>query len=172
MARLSIGNGRIRTWIVLGVSVVVLVGASPGIAVASGAPAGAGTTNPATVTLAANAAASVRTACVAGAAACPIRIRFAAGAYAGQARSRLTGINAEKWFVVNARAGQEMIVIVKGAGATRGTVHFPNGQQDGQPGGRVFDDTLPVSGDYRIRVTESLMGEAWNGRVDVIVVIF
>ncbi len=42
----------------------------------------------------------------------------------------------------------------------------------GQPGGRVFDGTVPVSGDYRIRVTESPMGEAWSGRVDVVVLIY
>jgi hypothetical protein len=172
MSRLSIRIGRIRTWIVLGVTFVVLAGASPGVVGASAAGTGAGNASRIAVSPGGEVAAAVRTACAAGAAACPIRIRFAAGAYAGQARSRLTGINAEKWFVVHARAGQEMIVIVKGAGPTRGTVHFSNGQQDGQPGGRVFDDTLPVSGDYRIRVTESSMAEAWNGKVDVIVVIF
>jgi hypothetical protein len=54
-----------------------------------------------------------------------------------------------------------MVIIVKGHGPTRGVVSFPNGGSNGQPGGRVFDGTLPVSGDYRIRVTESAMGEAW-----------
>jgi hypothetical protein len=159
MTGLAIGARRIFRWLILAFTVVALTGAFPGVSVAAVERVG-------------DVDASFRTACVAGAAACPIRIRFAAGAYAGQARSRLTGINAEKWFVVNARAGQGMIVIVKGAGATRGTVRFPNGEQDGQPGGRVFDGTLPVSGDYRIRVTESLMGEAWSGRVDVLVVIY
>ena len=110
--------------------------------------------------------------CSPGARACPIRIRFAAGAYSGQAHSQLTGIRSQRWFVVHARAGQTMIVIVKGHGPTRGIVSFPNGQSSGQPGGRVFDGTLPVSGDYRIRVTESAMGQAWSGRVDVVVLIY
>lgn len=110
--------------------------------------------------------------CTAGSRACPIRISFASGAYSGQAHSQLTGIHSEKWFVVNARADQHMIVIVEGAGPTRGFVYFPDGHSIGQPGGRVFDQTLPASGDYRIRVTESPMGEAWSGRVDVLVVIF
>ncbi len=110
--------------------------------------------------------------CTPGASACPIRISFAPGAYSGQGHSTLTGISSERWFVVNARAGQTMIVIVKGAGATRGIVHFPNGTSSGQPGGRVFDDVLPVSGDYRIQVNESPMGEAWSGGVDVVVVIY
>jgi len=55
---------------------------------------------------------------------------------------------------------------------TRGVVYFPGGGSSGQPGGRVFDGALPTTGDYRIRVTESSMGEAWSGRVDVIAVIY
>jgi hypothetical protein len=110
--------------------------------------------------------------CTPGARACPISISFARGAYSGQAHSTLTGIHAERWFVVNAHAGQTMIVIVKGAGATRGTVFFPNGTSRGQPGGRVFDQSLPATGDYRIRVTESPMGEGWSGGVDVVVLIY
>lgn len=114
----------------------------------------------------------VAAACSPGARACPIRIAFAAGAYSGQAHSQLTGILSKKWFVVRARADQTMVVVVEGLGATRGTVFFPDGQSSGQPGGRVFDGTLPVSGDYRIRVGESPMGEAWSGRVDVVVLLY
>ena len=110
--------------------------------------------------------------CSPGALACPIRIAFASGAYSGQAHSRLTGIRSQKWFVVRARAGQTVVVIVEGSGATRGVVHFPNGQSNGQPGGRVFDASVPVSGDYRIHVTESSMGQAWSGRVDVVALIY
>ena len=65
-----------------------------------------------------------------------------------------------------------MVVIVKGAGPTRGIVYFPNGHHQGQPGGRVFDGSLPATGDYRVKVTESQMGSAWKGRVDVVVVIY
>ena len=120
----------------------------------------------------ASSAIQAATTCTAGAKACPIRITFATGAYSGQAHSRLTGIHDQKWFVVKARAGQTMIVIVKGAGATRGIVYAPNGTSSGQPGGRVYDAVLPASGDYRIRVTESPMGEGWSGGIDVIVVIY
>jgi hypothetical protein len=110
--------------------------------------------------------------CSPGAKACPIRISFASGAYSGQASAHMSNINSTRWFVVNARAGQHMIVIVKGAGPTRGIVYFPGGGYAGQPGGRVFDATLKTSGDYRIRVNESSMGEEWSGRVDVVVVIY
>ena len=111
-------------------------------------------------------------ACASGSSHCPIRITFHRGAYSGQGTSSLSGLSSSKWFVVRARADQTMIVIVKGAGPTRGIVYFPNGHHEGQPGGRVFDGLLPRTGDYRIRVSESLMGSAWSGRVDVLVVIY
>jgi hypothetical protein len=111
-------------------------------------------------------------ACVPGRRACPIPITFERGAYSAQRSSRLTGITAERWFAVRARAGQTMVVVVEGAGPTRGIVYFPNGHHEGQPGGRVFDDVLPVSGVYRIRVNESTMAEAWSGRVTVVVLIY
>lgn len=139
--------------------VVALAGAAP--AMAATRPS---TTQAASVTPAAT--------CSPGARACPIRISFASGAYSGQASAHMANINSERWFVVNARADQHMIVIVKGAGPTRGIVYFPGGGYAGQPGGRVFDATLTKSGDYRIRVNESSMGEGWSGRVDVLVVIY
>ena len=110
--------------------------------------------------------------CVPGRRACPIPITFERGAFSGQRSSRLTGITSERWFAVRARAGQTMVVVVDGAGPTRGVVYFPNGQQDGQPGGRVYDGPAPVTGVYRIRVTESQMAEAWSGRVTVVVLIY
>jgi hypothetical protein len=110
--------------------------------------------------------------CTPGRAACPIRIVFRRGAYSAQASSTLTGIRSEKWFSVRARAGQNMIIVVIGRGPTRGTVVFPNGQQSGQPGGLIFNGSLPVSGPYRIRVTESTMAEAWSGPVTVVAVIY
>lgn len=110
--------------------------------------------------------------CSPGARSCPIRISFAPGAYSGQAHSTLLGIRSQRWFVVRARAGQTMIIVVNGRGPTRGTVYFPNGRLSGQPGGRVFDGALPVTGDYRIRVTESAMGQAWSGRVDVVALVY
>jgi len=110
--------------------------------------------------------------CATGSRACPIRITFAQGAFSAQAHGQLTGVDSELWFVVDARADQSMVTVVEGAGATRGVVTFPNGQTEGQPGGRVFDGLLPVSGEYRIRVTESPMGEGWSGRVDVVSLIY
>ncbi len=147
-------------WLLGGVGAIVL--ATSGPALASGA-SGDRTSHTST---------NVATACSPGARACPIRITFAPGAYSGQAHSQLTGIHSKRWFVVGANAGQTMVVVVEGAGPTGGIVYFPNGHHEGQPGGRIFDGNLPVTGDYRIKVMESQLGEAWSGRVDAVVLTY
>jgi hypothetical protein len=109
-------------------------------------------------------------ACRPGKRACPIRINFAAGAYSGQASSRLRSITAKRWFVVRLHRNQQVTEWVIGDGPTRGTILFPNGGGTGGPGGRIWDDTVPSTGDYLIKATESLMAEEWSGKVTVLVV--
>ena len=99
----------------------------------------------------------------------PRRIYFARGATEARAAGYLRGIRDEAVFVLRAQAGQHMRVEIRGRGATRGVVTFPNGEQDGSPGGVVFDGILPATGDYRIRVTESNMANAWTGTFILIV---
>ncbi len=60
-----------------------------------------------------------------------------------------------------------MRVDIRGRGPTRGVVIFPSGKQDGGPGGVIYDDTIDEEGDYKIRVTESMMAEAWKGKFTV-----
>ena len=91
------------------------------------------------------------------------RVTFARGATVARANGYLRGVSDAALFVLRASAGQHMRVEINGRGATRGTVIFPSGKQDGQPGGVIFDDNIDESGDYRIRVTESSMGDAWRG---------
>ncbi len=111
-------------------------------------------------------------ACVRGAKACPIPVVFRPGAYTGQARAVFTKPTQEKWFSVRARAGQTMVVVVVGKGATAATLYFPGGTQDGGPGGRVFDGQVPATGATRIRVTEDMMAEQWTGPVTVVVMVY
>ena len=99
----------------------------------------------------------------------PVRIYFERGATRARVTGYLRGIKDEAFFVLRAKAGQHMRVDIRGRSATRGIVMFPNGQQDGAPGGVVFDGPLPVTGDYRIRVTESSMANAWSGNFTLIV---
>ncbi len=91
------------------------------------------------------------------------RITFKSGATTARVNGSLKGINDEALFVLRARKGQHMRVNINGEGPTRGMVTFPSGGQDGAPGGVIYDDVLPETGDYRIRVIESQMGEAWRG---------
>jgi hypothetical protein len=93
----------------------------------------------------------------------PQRLTFARGSTRVRVTGYLRGISDQALYVLRASAGQHMRVEINGRGATRGTVIFPSGKQDGQPGGRIFDDNIDEAGDYRIRVTESSMGDAWRG---------
>ncbi len=97
------------------------------------------------------------------------RVYFARGATRATARGYLRGIRDKANFVLRAKAGQHMRVEIRGRGATRGTVTFPSGQSDGQPGGLIFDGILPDTGDYGISVTESSMADPWRGSITVII---
>src|SRR5258708_5302047 len=97
------------------------------------------------------------------------RVYFAHGATRTTARGYLRGIRDEANFVLRAKSGQHMRVEIRGRGATRGVVIFPSSGQDGGPGGVVFDGVLPDTGDYRVRVTESSMADAWRGNFTLIV---
>jgi hypothetical protein len=113
--------------------------------------------------------AAIVVACANFAANAQTRIYFARGATTATARGYLRGINDEALFVLRAKAGQHMRVEIRGRGPTRGVVFFPSGQQDGGPGGVVFDGILPDTGDYRIRVTESSMANAWRGSFTLVI---
>ena len=99
----------------------------------------------------------------------PQRIVFARGATIARATGYMRHIHDELWFVLRASAGQHMRVEINGDGSTRGVVVFPSGKQDGGPGGMIFNGVIDENGDYKIRVTESTMGEMWRGKVVVIV---
>ena len=101
----------------------------------------------------------------------PQRIVFARGATVARARGYLRGMRDSAWFVLHAGAGQYMRININAPDATRGTVIYPSGKQDGQPGGVIFDDTIDETGDYKIGVTESQMANAWRGNFTVVVEI-
>ena len=94
-------------------------------------------------------------------------ITFRHGHTHGHAYGRLLGIHNRARFTFHAHTGQHVKVKITGQGPTRGTVTSPGGQQDGSPGGVVFDDTVTQTGRYRLLVTEDTMAEAWHGRVRV-----
>ena len=94
----------------------------------------------------------------------PRRIVFARGATVARVTGYLKRIDDEAWFVLRVKSGQAMHVEIKGRGPTRGVIVFPSGKQDGGPGGVIFDNETDEDGDYKIRVSESMMAEEWRGR--------
>lgn len=94
-------------------------------------------------------------------------ITFRHGQTHAYAYGRLRGIHSQARFTFHAHMGQHVKVKVTGRGPTRGVVTSPQGQQDGSPGGVVFDETVTQTGRYRLLVTEDSMAEAWHGRVRV-----
>src|SRR5436853_3983160 len=82
----------------------------------------------------------------------PQRIVFARGATVARATGYLRGNRDAAWFVLRASAGQHMRITINARDATRGTVIYPSGKQEGQPGGRFFDDNIDETGDYKIGV--------------------
>ena len=92
------------------------------------------------------------------------RISFRKGAVQAEVVGTLPGLGVQRCYLANARAGQHMRIEIVGDGATRGTLRFPSGQGDGQPGGLIYDDVLSETGDYRICVEESQMADPWAGK--------
>src|SRR2546421_3980353 len=93
----------------------------------------------------------------------PQRIVFARGATVARATGYLRGMRDSAWFVLRLGAGQHMRAEVDARGGTHGTVISPSGKQETQPGGVVFDGDLSETGDYKIGVSESNMGNSWRG---------
>ncbi len=89
------------------------------------------------------------------------RIRFARGAITANVRGRFTRNQPQVCYLLSARAGQHMtlnIVAVTPQLSTAGQVTSPSGEQDGGPGGVIFDEDLTETGDYRICVNQHTMG--------------
>ncbi|HEX8148170.1 MAG TPA: hypothetical protein VF591_13400 [Pyrinomonadaceae bacterium] len=93
------------------------------------------------------------------------RVRFRRGQTKARVAGRLGGARDAAVFVARARRGQRMrVTVVRSAGPVRCVVGSPSGDEQGQPGtGTVFDEVLGETGLYRVRVTESPMGEPWRG---------
>ena len=99
----------------------------------------------------------------------PRRIVFARGATVGRASAYIRGMRDHVEFVIRLSAGQNVRVEIDGHGSTRGVLIWPSGKQDGGPGGVIYEGEVDETGDYKISVGESLMGEPWRGTVTAIV---
>lgn len=85
-----------------------------------------------------------------------------------QIEGKLRGIADHKEFVFHGTIGMKLKIELSGTGPLRGVVTFPSqGKHEGAPGGIVLDELLTESGRYRLRVSESSMGESWDGRFKI-----
>lgn len=92
------------------------------------------------------------------------RIRFQTGQTKTTVAGSLKGISDEACYVLKAAKGQNMkIDASKSKGSVRVMVTSPSGEENGSPGGVEWEN-LPESGDYKICVEESPMGEKWRGK--------
>jgi|SRR5208283_4870263 len=76
---------------------------------------------------------------------------------------KLRGMDDHKDFAFHGDSGTKVKIVLTGAGPLRGEVTFPSAGHDGGPGGSILDRPLPETGQYQVRVSESAMGEAWEG---------
>jgi len=97
----------------------------------------------------------------------PRRIVFARGATVGRASGYLRGMRDHAFFVVRLNSRQHIRVEIVARGATRGTLIWPSGKQEGGPGGVIFDGDTDETGDYKISVGESMMADPWSGSITV-----
>ncbi len=76
---------------------------------------------------------------------------------------KLLRMQDHKEFTFRGNSGTKVKIELTGAGPLRGEVTFPSGSHEGGPGGTILDQALPETGQYQMRISESTMGEAWEG---------
>jgi hypothetical protein len=104
-----------------------------------------------------------------------IPVRIARGELSVHISGRFTPRNAEHWYRIDAKAGQRMIInlISRSEGmSTAGVVRSPSGEQDGQPGGVIYDHILKESGAYLLRVFPHQMASKLIGDYSAEVIVF
>jgi hypothetical protein len=104
----------------------------------------------------------------------PQRISFSPNGYAGSVNYPLPLSCPEANFLISAKAGQRMVLVLTSPGAARAEVKSPDGMSDGSPagnGGVIFNKMLTSTGDYQIRISKSTTAEAWAGQIILTAVI-
>lgn len=105
-------------------------------------------------------------------ASCPLRIRFAAGAFGALVSGRLTRAPDQRFYVIKARAGQKMYLSFLGDGYLRGGITYPDGGGDGPFVSGQTTIELPKTGDYIIYLGQHTMAsEPWTGRFTLSVMV-
>ncbi len=89
-------------------------------------------------------------------------IRLAKGQISTKISGKLEPNQNEHWYQFKAAKGQYALINIAPRADTPemanvGVLHMPNGQQEGTKGGIIYQDCLPVSGKYRLRIARNLM---------------
>ncbi|WP_227430264.1 hypothetical protein [Psychrobacter sp. I-STPA6b] len=91
-------------------------------------------------------------------------IHFASGAISQNITGKLLPQQDAHWYQFSAQQGQYAIINLTqtmAQGATEianvADLHFPDGGQDGNKGGIIYQGCLPQTGNYRLRIARNLM---------------
>ncbi len=75
---------------------------------------------------------------------------------------KLRGMEDHKESIFRADRDAKVKMALAGAGPMRGEVIFPRGPRR-RSGGSILDRPLPETGEHQVRVSESAVGETWEG---------
>jgi hypothetical protein len=104
----------------------------------------------------------------------PQRISLPPNGYASSINYPLPLSCPEANFLISAKSGQRMVLVLTSPGAARAEFKAPDGTSDGSPvgsGGVIFNKMLTSTGDYQIRISKSTMAEPWAGQIILTAVI-
>lgn len=104
-------------------------------------------------------------------------IHFAKGAISSTVTGKLRPNENERWYRFDASSWQYAIINIAPLAGTPetanvGVLHMPNGTQDGTKGGIIYQDCLPATGEYRLRIARNLMatqGKTAGYKVEVMI---
>jgi hypothetical protein len=104
----------------------------------------------------------------------PQRITVPPNGYASSMNYQLPASCTEANFFISGKQGQLMVLVLSSPGAVRAEISAPDGKSDGQPvenGGVIFSKILTRTGDYKIRISKSLMAKPWAGQIILTAVV-
>ncbi len=104
----------------------------------------------------------------------PQRITIPPNGYASSMNYQLPASCTEANFIISAKQGQLMVLVLSSPGAARADINSPDGKSDGQlvgNGGVIFSKTLTSTGDYKIRISKSPIAEPWAGQIILTAVV-
>lgn len=79
----------------------------------------------------------------------------------------LQGTKHRKEFFFDVVKDTNVTIKLSADGPIRGDVIFPSGHHEGGPDGEILNQHLTETGNYRLQVSESNMGEKWKGKFEI-----